>query len=390
MLLTTAFLYSGISAPSASLIFTQGNSIHLQDFAYHLTLVKSYWSSSGPFNIYDPAAQMDSLGSFLGGEVAASMPVGTSPIILYLWYPLIFLNNYQAYVVWNIFQFTALATPFLIAMHKEKRGDVSTQLTLVLLMTVVLFSPAAYLTAKLGQTAAFAVGLLALTAILPRKGFSTGIALTIIAASLWIKPTYGLAGVGLLIWRRDWKILAASLILIASIGAASHFGLGEDGLRSYYTTLENYQTGEFPAVHREAVSYDRAATFRHILSTIFPESVAAFLALWIFRAALVLSLTLGGLFPLASIMVFAPYLGAYEELLLAVIPFVLYAGAKSWGRLPVLLGTSLLVMILGLEFFYDDLLVTWLLKLILCAYGAGLLLQCGSPAGSSLKDPNPG
>ena len=330
------------------------NYLKIQDFAYHIIVVKHFWLKKFG-NIYEYEFQKHALSDYIGAKVNFLMPIATTPIALIVWFPFACLAHFDlslSYTFWMTFSFSIFFRGiFLIWEYFKKKDNFPVLATTLILLTI--FSMITFRTIILGQTSLIATGaiiwLIALTISgKEREKQIKNIFLLLII--LGLKPPYLVIGIGfLLIYCKYSEGIIAITLVFVTIIALTPF-LGIEWMKSYLNVIKIYSQGNFPTVYSWSIAYDTMNIFRsaygeiigrkhvvvisYILSMISYFVVSAFILMKYFQKKtlnnkkniLNLELNKERIFIVltSSYLLFAPYAGAYEDLLL--IPIFVISG----------------------------------------------------------------
>jgi hypothetical protein len=313
------------------------NSFYLQDYAYHVILTKQFWFDGGG-DIYALDFQRRALSVFLGRPAPVAMPVGATPIMLIVWLPFAWAARFSlalSYSLWMTFSVGALFLA-LWKIFKRSSPPEDRQTLPVVLCGLTVFSLAGVSTMLVGQTAAFAAAafslvLYRLTAASPAKSLHPmDWPLVMLVVLSGLKPPYLMIGFGLLWVYGRWRevFFAGTIFLLVLLALTP--GLTAGWPASYFKTLQMYGGGEFPEVYGWSIVPHTMNVLRNAISAWTGDGRAAVISSivsgLVFLTIMVISL-FRSIWPparrpklavalVAACLLFAPYLGAYEDLLM--------------------------------------------------------------------------
>lgn len=370
----------------------------ITDIAYHFVLGKALWID-GLSTIYRFETQIWILSEFFNRNFNFAMPVGVTPMAFLLWLPFIVLYfltdltvGIAAWTACSLLTFMYATLSLLQLSFPRSRRSRFFLLFLVLITCCSFTAVSALL---LGQTSVIATGALMLLCheLLLQESRGRGprpIPLLIYFMILALKPPYFLLATALLLIFSPWTTF---LLLCGSLGlilAALTLQFGLAWPLDYMRSLALYSGGEIPAQYAQSVNFSMMTTFRSAFRDALGDNVAATIGttLWLGSTLVIcayLALThhtrplrkkldLLALMPLliAMYLLFAPYVGAYEDLFLVCA--VLFSGVIGVEVLRADI-KSLLIYISVIVLFNHNILfeekemwALWLLKLAILGY----------------------
>jgi len=389
-----------ISKKIAFVTYSKGY-LRIQDYAYHIVIVKAFWFD-GFGNIYDLYFQQQALSSYIGTKIYTVMPLGITPIALFVWSPFAYVARFSmafSYTLWITFSvFVLFAALWQIGRNLSLKE--SLPLLPITLSLVTLFSAATFFTIILGQTSILAAGLLIHLIHFVHKTAnqsksSNWLLISIIIFILGTKPTYISLGLGLLIIYGMWReaLYSITIVLVFLIGITPIIGV--EWVPSYLNLLRMYSHGKFPEFYSWAIVPETMNIFRSAFRNIIGDNIAGFISNVVTYSVYIsvvgfsvlamlrdkptdkltlLRVTKDQLFVLlvASYLLFAPYAGAYEDVLfLSVFVMVFHVGnTPPLTNYKSLALTFFLFAILFLNIFPLDkpLWLLWLLKALILGY----------------------
>jgi hypothetical protein len=372
----------------------------IQDYAYYIIMTKAFWFE-GSGNIYELSFQQQALSAHIGSRIYLAMPLGIVPIGLVVWFPFAYAACFSmalSYTLWVAFSvgvlFAALWNVGRYVFQRNKRPLLPITLSLV-----TVFSATTFVSIYLGQTSVLAVGLLIHLIYFMHKATEesqsyNGLLIPLLILGLGIKPTYLALGLGLLMIYGKWRLVLYSVALVIVVITGLTPMLSVDWVPSYFHQLGIFSLKEIPDVYAWAfvpdtmnifssafqriIGNDLASLVSHAVTCSVYTGVVGFSILAKIRGKSTdrlsfLRVTKEQLFILVvgSYLLFAPYAGGYEDvLLLPVFVTVLLVGnTPHLTNYKSLALVFVLFVILLHNFFPSDkpLWLFWILKAVLIA-----------------------
>ena len=323
---------------------------YLQDFAYHIILADRFWFK-GFGNFYDLNFQLQALSAYMGKPAMVTMPVGVTPLAVVVWLPFAWIAGYGlsfAYSLWMTVSLCVLA----MALWKIGRAVSPVRpfhLLPLVLIAICIFSPLGVSTVVVGQTSIFAAGILSLLfyRLVSHTDDPDGrpadwrmVVLVLLGA---MKPPYMIIGFGALVIYGRWRDLAWAAGIFLLLLAAMTPLMTSDWPGAYRRLLGMYAGGNFPDIYDWAVVPRTMNIFRSAISGETGDR-AAVMASSIISALVIPGIVLfsryrGRLAPgsrpklvvglVACCLLFAPYLGAYEDLLLIPVFIIVFLTGET-------------------------------------------------------------
>ncbi|MFC1789071.1 hypothetical protein ACFLZE_04060 [Thermodesulfobacteriota bacterium] len=381
----------------------------INDYAYYIIIAKTFWFE-GLGNIYKLSFQQHAVSAYIGSNVNTVMPLGITPIALVVWFPFAFAARFSmalSYTLWVAFSFGILFT----ALWKVGRYVFQVkklELLPIMLSFVTILSVTMGRTLLLGQTSVLATGLLIYLIYFVHKTakeFKSGSWLPVlpIIFLLAIKPTYLALGLGLLIIYGMWQQAIYSAIAVLFVLICITPILTTDWILSYLHQLRTFGGELIPDAYAWAFAPHTMNIFRSAFRNMIGDNLAGLISTIVtcgFYIGIVgislsaklkgkstnrlspLSVTKGQLFVLmiASYLLFAPYAGGYEDILLlsVFITVLLIGNPPNLLNYKSILLIGILFLILSHNAFPPNkpLWVFWIFKAVLLGY---MLKFCGFP-----------
>lgn len=362
-LLAAAFVFAAVLAivhPTVSrrvdLFSYRNGKFRTLDFPYHVVLTKALWFD-GQEQIYTYPAHRRVISDYLERDFPWAMPIGVFPIAFIVWFPFALVARASlpwANSLWVAFSCGVLAFGLLRTARRIRLAGAAFPLTFFVLMYACCISPLGRATVLLGQTSFVAIGaLLTLAVEIPEAAredrhprVPTVLACVFLCG---LKPPYLLLAGGMLFAHRRYRECAYaagfSLFLLAALTPV----LGPSWITDYRDMLEMYRTENFPREYAWSVVPQMQVTFRKAFGGMFGVENARAAAAFVLYAGTFL-LALGALLktkiPLlrnaspwhfflcfvALYLLFAPYVGPHEDMLI-VVAFSIVAGSGACPRL---------------------------------------------------------
>jgi len=386
-----------ISNKTEFVTYSNGN-LRIQDYAYYIIIAKAFWFD-GFGNIYKLTFQQQALSAYVGSHISTVMPLGISPIALVVWLPFACVAHFSmalSYTLWVTFSlgtlFTALWRVVKYVFQVKKL-----ELLPITLSFVTIFSVTMGITILLGQTSPLAAGLLIhLIYFVHKTGkeskSDSWIPFLFIIFLLGIKPTYLALGLGLLIIYGMWRQTIYSVVVVIFVLICVTPILTTDWVLSYLHQLSTFSQEVVPDAYAWAFAPHTMNIFRSAFRNMIDDTIASListiLTCGVYIIVIVFSIfakirsdltdmlyplrvTKGQLFVLiaGSYLLFAPYAGGYEDILLLPI-FVM---VLLIGNTPNLINYKSLVLIVVLFLILilpapKPFWLFWILKAVILGY----------------------
>ena len=398
--------------------YSNGN-LRIQDYAYYIIVTKAFWFD-GFGNIYKLTFQQQALSAHVGSHIYTVMPLGISPIALVVWLPFAYVAHFSmalSYTLWVTFSlgilFTALWRVGRYVFQVKKL-----ELLPITLSFVTIFSVTMGITLILGQTSVLAAGLLIhLIYFVHKKGkelkSGSWVPILLIIFLLGIKPTYLALGLGLLIIYGMWRQTIYSVVIVIFVLICVTPILTTDWILSYLHQLSTFSRKVVPGAYAWAFAPHTMNIFRSAFRNMIGDNIASLISTIVTCSVYIgvvgfsifakirsnstdmlspLRVTKGQLFILmiGSYLLFAPYAGGYEDMLLLPV-FVM---VMLYGNTPPLTNYKSLVLVFLL---FVTLLhnispidtprwLFWILKALILGY---MLSFCRSPSEKKSRENSP-
>ena len=389
ILLTLCF-HHFVSKKMEFVTYSNGN-LEIQDYAYHIIIVKKFWFD-GFGNIYKLAFQQQALSAHFGSQVYTVMPLGITPIALVVWLPFAYAARFSialSYTLWITFSLGILITAFWNIVPNFYRNK-NLPILPVVLSLITLFSAATFRALQLGQTSVLAAGLLIyLFCFAHRSKFGNLLIVSLLIFILGIKPPYIALGLGLLIIYGMWKetLYSITIVLVFILGITPLLTI--EWIPTYFYLLQIHCSGTIPGFYAWSINPETMNIFRSAFRNIIGDNISSIISNVVIYSVYIgivgptiltrirgkttckltsLKLTKGQLFVLlvASYLLFAPYAGAYEDVLFLPVFFTVL----KVGNTPNLTNYKSLALIFALfaillqSYFPPDkpLWLFWILK----------------------------
>ncbi|MEE9615163.1 MAG: hypothetical protein V3W31_09510 [Thermodesulfobacteriota bacterium] len=412
----TVLVHRYVSLNVYALMFPEEGTVRITDFIYHLIIVKAFWAGEIT-TIYGFEAQKAAIDAFFGREAHFVMPVAVTPTALVLWLPFVLAARVDvalASTLWVSASLALLAVglvksgAFLVARERGAFG------ILIVAMIIIMTSFLMQLAISLGQGSLMACGAMLLMFAEMMEAGKAGrpirkwLVLPLVLL-LSLKMPYAAAGIMLLlIFGYVYEaVLSAALLLLSVASLVLVFGPGlltdwfaqcalylEPGLPEGYIQLAFFRQSTFRAAYAPLLGDGAAAGISETV-VIAGGLVSGLLALARHlhpRARTVLNERLTerqhAVAFFALLLLFLPYLGISEDLLL-MVPFVIAhpvsgggggGGDRSFFNVKGAAVCICLFLILNYHLWhlYQYLWLLWFVKVGVLSY---LYLAAGRAAG---------
>jgi hypothetical protein len=323
--------------------YSNGN-LRIQDYAYHIIIVKAFWFD-GFGDIYKLSFQQQALSVHVGAQIYTVMPLGITPIALVVWFPFAYVARFSmalSYTLWITFSLGILITAFRNILQNFYQNK-NLPILPITLSLVTLFSVATFRALLLGQTSVLAAGLLIYLIYFVQKtanssNFGDLLIILLIIFILGIKPTYIALGLGLLIIYGMWReaIYYLVIVFVLLIGITPLLTL--EWVSSYLNLLRMYSHGKFPEFYSWAIVPETMNIFRSAFRSFIGDNIAGMISNTVSYSVYIGVVGMSILFKIkndsinklyftgisrdqlfvvlvGSYLLFAPYAGAYEDVL---------------------------------------------------------------------------
>ena len=336
--------------------------LQIQDFVHYLEYFRDFWSLSGR-DLYSIGEQQRLIQELLRTPERSIqvMPIPCTPLSFVLFGPLAWLAGYShsgAYLLWITLS-AALLTYAISRAAISIEPSRSETLGFLALALIITFSSTWFRAIALGQFSIFASGAILLLHLLNRAK-DRGSLRSLLLLFLSVKPIYLLLGIALSYQRRNERVLVATILLAATLSLIVLYLMGMGSFLSYLNTLGMYTSSTFPAEYRQSIDPSTMTTALPVGSRFFPIESLKPINTFFFYASLVIGIGIAikeratsdySLRPilagLVAVLIFSPYLGRYEDLLVIVpAALLLSQKGKELSRLTVMLMSLFLVLAL--------------------------------------------
>lgn len=398
--------HSFVSRKIEFVAYSNGN-LKIQDYAYHIIITKAFWFD-GFGDIYKSTFQQQAVSAYVGSPIYTVMPLGITPVALVVWLPFAFVSRYSmalSYTLWITLSLFILFTA-LWNIVRNFYPNKNLPILPITLSFVTIFSATTFRALQLGQTSVLAAGLLIYLIYFVQKTanssrFADLLIILPIIFILGMKPTYIALGLGLLIIYGMWRevFYSAAIAVIVLIGLTPLLSI--EWIYSYLILLQMYSHGNFPEFYAWAIVPETMNIFRSAFGKIIGDNLAS-LTSTIFTCCIYIGVIGYSIFAkirknstdqippirikkeqlfillVGSYLLFAPYAGAYEDVLfLPVFLTVLIVGKTPplTNYKSLVLIFALLIILLHSYFPMDKpLWLFWIFKALIIGY---MLHFCG-------------
>jgi hypothetical protein len=361
-------------------------------------MVKAFWFGAKG-NIYDVLFQQKALSEYVGSRVDTVMPLGNTPVALIVWFPFAYMacfNLALSYTLWSALSIGILFIA-LWCVGKDVAQKKEQKLLPITLSLVTLFSHITYSAVILGQTSVLATGLLIyLFFVLYTKPYQPtpdiNMLIPVIIGIVGIKPTYFALAMGLLIIYGMWRDAVYAAILVTAVFVCLTPMLTVKWLPHYLSQLGVFGQIKIPEEYAWAFVPQTMTIFRSAFRDMIGDPLASLTSTIVICSAYIgvlgfsliakikdksthqlfsLEITKGQLFVVlvASYLLFSPYAGGYEDVLLVCIfiTVLLVGNPPDLANYKSLLLIFLLLFLLfHKSFLYEKVLwLVWISKAVL-------------------------
>ena len=399
VLLTLCF-HHFVSKKIEFVAYSNGN-LKIQDYAYHIIITKAFWFD-GFGDIYKLTFQQQALSAYIGFQIYTVMPLGITPIAMVVWLPFAYVARFSlalSYTLWITFSLGIFFTAFWNIVRKFYQNK-NIPILPITLSFVTIFSATAFRALQLGQTSVLAAGLLIHLIYFAHKTansskFGDLLIILLLIFILGIKPTYIALGLGLLTIYGMWREAIYSLVIVFVLLIGITPILTLKWVPSYLNLLHMYSCGNIPDVYAWSINPETMNIFRSAFRNFIGDNIAGLISSTVSYSVYIgvvglsilrklrgksidklylINLSKDQLFVLliASYLLFAPYAGAYEDVLFLPV----FSTVLLIGKTPNLTDYKSLVLIFSLfvillhSYFPPNkpLWLFWILKFTILSY----------------------
>lgn len=343
--------FQTLISPRIGFVGYSRNSFYIQDFAYHVILADHFWFTEKG-NVYDLDFQLRALSAHMNRPALVAMPVGVTPLAFVVWWPFAYIagqNLSFAYSLWMTISFLILMTA-LWRIWTYLSPLKSFQTLPLVLCGVTCFSLVGVTTVIVGQTSIFIAGILSFLFYRvfrygndPEKA-AIDWPIVILVLTAGMKPPYLVIGFGmLLIYGLWWEAVVSAVLAVLLLIILTPM-MSTNWIGAYWQMVQMYGSGNFPDIYAWSIAPPTMNNFRSALSGFATDRTAAVgssvVSSLFFLGIVVMSLFQGRQVPawrpklitglIAVCLLFAPYCGAYEDILLVPVFAVVMVTGKSW------------------------------------------------------------
>jgi len=373
----------------------------IQDFHYYIVMIKSFWFHE-IVSIYDPESQLMAIDSYFGIEMNHAMPLGISPTALLIMLPFSVIARFS-FPLANTLWVSAFLTMYAIAVLKAYSYIQSYERNalplFIVVFSVFLFSFRTVTVIFLGQTSLLASALLLLLLLEMALASKEGRSLRrwIIYPVIFVlsmKMHYLVLGMGiLLIGGYIYELLASSVIVGFSIGFLILY-TGLALITGFMEQISLFSAHELPAYYDFTDVFHTFFTFRSAFAPIIGGSLSLKISLIVllfgcmsifcisvfqsggmgkkkkkFQKVTLLQMMIAFF---ALLLLFLPYIGGYEDVLLC-IPFAAVFLSpvhmqREYGKIVVVIPFLFVVLNQSIMLSSDHLWLYWGMKAFILIY----------------------
>jgi|RifCSP13_1_1023834.scaffolds.fasta_scaffold37702_1 hypothetical protein len=382
---------------------SDGQGLSLNDYDYKLRIVKSFWFGEIQ-TIYKPEAQIAAIENAYGIKVTEAMPLADTPTLLLLLLPFSIVAEFNFAIAYTLWMSISLVILFL-ALEKTQASFADKKRIFpfyLIVVCVFTFSFSMIHAIRMGQSSLLGAGLLILLALetidaKDSRRLLRRCPVYMMIVLLSVKIHYLIPALGILLFYGYFHEAVVSTLIVAStivlLGFWKGFALLSDwinqvGFFSGTTALPSYYVSAF-SLHtlitlRSAFSQFTNSPIVGSISyfiIVTGGSAILFVSLWKSLHSSSCPQPATSITPQRSVtilfgllLLFLPYLGGYEDLLLLVPYVFLFATAGDRASIPSLDKKLVLaVFCTGLVLNYNlfpppqIILLFWLMKALALA-----------------------
>lgn len=392
------------SMPDPLWYFDETQTFRISDFAYYLTFVREFWFGEN-VRLYAVSTHPEILSRLVGSDVQGGMPLAILPTALILWWPLAWFPPASfglAYRLYISLSLSLLLTALFYVFAEMRRKMESPAVILIPTLFVFFGSSSFLLTFVLGQSSLLAVAALITAALMlwNEEGESFPWFVVALVFVLSFKVHYLIAGVLLLLGFRRYKLLLQSLVVVAIGAALLTLELGLVWISDYYQSMSLFLSTSKPALVASSFVQEKMIILESVLAPWLGAHNAKMLGSGLFLSLLISGMWLGLkdrktalqlhsprsfaplVFYLSAYLLFAPYLGRYEDLLLFVPWLVLALSLPSKPPFYQAFGSAVLLCVVWnhvLLLSFIPLWIFWIGKAFLLASFCFATVRSESP-----------
>ncbi len=351
------FAFYWLLARHVPQVYVESGGIRFTDFFYYQRLASAVWFEDRP-SPYLLGEGLRMLSHIYGTPIREAMPIGAWPTFLLVLVPFSAIGRSSAELAYGVWMGSSL---FLLAFALVRAGAATMvrDLDLALFAAIVLASDAFLQGVLLGQTSIGACAMLLwLQDFASPEGEGTWppiVAASLAMLALSFKPPYLIMGAATLISFRAWRSLAASLALVSAATGLVSIRLGAHWPSNYLAMMASYSGSNVIAEYRNGISVATMNVFRFAYEDRLGAYGARLVSLGLLATAATAwsGATVRSLHrpfsdatarwlscsAIAILLLFTPYSGAYEDLL--VVPVLALAMKGVRPSFPVVVGLAI-------------------------------------------------
>lgn len=320
---------------SIDLLSYQDGVLRIKDLAYYLIIAKALWLDGAP-EVYQAHTHFAALSRAVGEPISIAMPLGITPVAFALLLPFVLLMEIQLELAFTVWMSVSIAVFFwgaqrVLAALGEMRAVEKAATVCLFLFPLISFLPLEVLI--LAQASVMAAGLLMLLWSLiarPQPGLAHEILGGCVLLLLCYKVHYAAIGAVTLLLFRKWRIVAIGAALAILVTAAMTFMLGPSWLADYRAGFAMFSEDQLPPHYAGAFALSLMSIFRSAFQGILEDRTTITISMLVFFTGVVWiayqnrpwqrfdprRAYRGSVLFAALYLLFSPYAGAYEDLLL--------------------------------------------------------------------------
>jgi len=293
----------------------------IQDFAYYTALTDYFWRVH-PGNLYSLDYQIEVYSRLFERTVDRPMPILWGPLAVIVLAP--FLPLFPEHVELAHTLFVLISAAAFVGLGFVSFGGIP-----ALIACAALLTPVTLESLVLGQPCVLAASLFGILFFIPAL---PPLLVALSAVVISVKPTYLAPFFCLLVAARRWRTIAGIGVLLGTLTLFIQYLSGGELIRSYFQTLAMFRLDPIPAPYNRSYDPTLMANLAMFLKPVLGWGNAYSVTMICFGAcqvaAVIIALTLPrqkaiDLAPMLSafgLLLFAPYVGWYEDIL--ATPFI--------------------------------------------------------------------
>ena len=378
--------------------------IVIPDFIYYYIVAKGFWIKN-ILNIYTSDAMFKVFSEEFSRTFDFIMPYGLTPFALFPFLPLlIFKSNYDLVIFsWNFISILLFVKGCDSVRLNISKDNSQERFFWIFTVTIIFFSGQTLSTLVLGQTTLAAIGALLLLITRSRQSSFNVLDLLLVVITS-VKPLYLIASFIILIELRRYKLLLITSFILC-LELFYLFGkAGSEMLFDYLGILKVFSSVDIPYYYSLAFAPQTTTVFQNAFSPYFELKFLNLVTKKILTFGLLTVMFFTGcrvmldlqkllklkvrlesyilkdmhIFFISVMLLFSPYIGGYEDLLLVVLAASLLRPCQNADNKSLIVGSDFykycfflcIYMIVNREVLFHPYSVAliWLIKLLVISF----------------------